>query len=122
MTYIDKSELFQEISTKLTNKGFKIESEDQNRPWGGFFVINEDQAQEFADAYFEGLNVQDLKISGKLSPKVLIVGPNKRLSWQYHHRRAEIWRVIRGEVGVVTSPTDEEHEIGRASCRERVYS
>ena len=111
MTYIDKSELFQEISSKLTNKGFKIESEDQNRPWGGFFVINEDQAQEFADAYFEGLNVQDLRISGKLSPKVLIVGPNKRLSWQYHHRRAEIWRVIRGEVGVVTSPSDEEHEL-----------
>ena len=111
MAYIDKNDLFQEIEAKLTDKGFKIESVDQNRPWGGFFVINEDQAQEFADAYFEGLNVQDLKISGKLSPKILIVGPNKRLSWQYHHRRAEIWRVIRGEVGVVTSPNDEEHEL-----------
>lgn len=111
MAYIDKSELFQEIETQLSEQGFRIDNIDQNRPWGGFFVIDEEQAQKFADSYFEGLDVQDLKISGKLSPKILVVGPNKRLSWQYHHRRAEIWRVVRGEVGVVTSPTDEEHEL-----------
>src|SRR5690606_17250087 len=100
MAYIDKSELFQEIETELGQQGFNIDNVDQTRPWGGFFVISEDQAQKFADVYFEGLDVQDLKISGKLSPKILVVGPNKRLSWQYHHRRAEIWRVVRGEVGV----------------------
>lgn len=111
MAYIDKSELFQEIESQLNEQGFRISNVDQNRPWGGFFVIDEEQAQKFADAYFEGLDVQDLRISGKLSPKILVVGPNKRLSWQYHHRRAEIWRVVRGEVGVVTSPTDEEHEL-----------
>lgn len=111
MTYIDKGELFSQIEKKITDRGFTIESTDQNRPWGGFFVINEDQAQQFANEYFEGLDVQDLRISGKLSPKILVVGPNKRLSWQYHHRRAEIWRVIQGEVGVVTSPNDDEHEL-----------
>ncbi|WP_448633340.1 hypothetical protein [Pedobacter panaciterrae] len=76
--------------------------------WGGFFVIDEEQAQQFANVYFEGLNVDDLKISGKLSPKILIVAPNTRLSWQYHHRRAEIWRVVNGTVGVITSDTDEQ--------------
>lgn len=111
MTLIDKSQLFAEIEEKLKNEGFTIEKTDQKRPWGGFFVIDEDQAQKFADTYFDGLDVQDLKISGKLSPKILVVSPNKRLSWQYHHRRAEIWRVVRGEVGVVTSPDDEEHEL-----------
>ena len=25
--------------------------------------------------------------------------PNSKLSWQYHHRRAEIWGVYKGEVG-----------------------
>lgn len=109
--YKDKAELFNEIREKLERQGFRVENEDQTRPWGGFFVIDENQAQDFADQYFDGLNVQDLKISGKLSPKILIVSPNKRLSWQYHHRRAEIWRVVQGEVGVVTSPTDEEHEL-----------
>jgi mannose-6-phosphate isomerase-like protein (cupin superfamily) len=57
------------------------------------------------------MSVEKLRISGKLSPKILIVAPQKRLSWQYHHRRAEIWRVIRGTVGVVTSETDEEGEV-----------
>jgi mannose-6-phosphate isomerase-like protein (cupin superfamily) len=40
-----------------------------------------------------------------------VVEPGKRLSWQYHHRRAEIWKVIKGTVGVVTSDTDEEKEV-----------
>ncbi|WDF67986.1 phosphoheptose isomerase [Sphingobacterium oryzagri] len=110
---IDKGELFSQIEEKLKAQGFEIANVDQTRPWGGFFVINEDQAQKFADQYFDGLDVQDLKISGKLSPKILIVAPNKRLSWQYHHRRAEIWRVTQGEVGVVTSATDEENELKR---------
>jgi mannose-6-phosphate isomerase len=107
----DKSLIFKKIEDELSRKGFKIESQDQSRPWGGFFVINEDQAQQFADTYFEGIPVDQLKISGKLSPKILVVAPGMRLSWQYHHRRAEIWRVISGNVGVVTSHTDEEGEL-----------
>lgn len=103
-----KEELFQEVAQRLSSQQFIIEKQDQTRPWGGFFVINEDQAQQFADQYFDGLSVDQLRISGKLSPKVLIVAPGKRLSWQYHHRRAEIWKVVTGKVGVVTSNTDEE--------------
>ncbi len=44
----------------------------------------------------------------KLSPKILVVEPGKRLSWQYHHRRAEIWRVVEGEVGIIMSDSDEQ--------------
>lgn len=108
MIPISKSALFIEVKQGLTNQGFIIESQDENRPWGGFFVIDENQAQQFADVYFDGVNVQDLKISGKLSPKILMVAPEKRLSWQYHHRRAEIWQVVKGNVGVITSDTDKE--------------
>ena len=61
--------------------------------------------------YFPHLTPEELSISGKLSPKILIVAPNKRLSWQYHHRRAEIWKLIGGVAGVITSDTDEEKEI-----------
>ncbi|HNF80183.1 MAG TPA: phosphoheptose isomerase, partial [Cyclobacteriaceae bacterium] len=42
--------------------------------------------------------------------KILVVEPKKRLSWQYHYRRAEIWRAVSGKVGVVTSMTDEEKD------------
>jgi mannose-6-phosphate isomerase len=106
-----KTTLFKELEQELDYQGFKVMHQDQSRPWGGFFVINEEQAQAFADTFFDGMSVEKLKISGKLSPKILVVAPQKRLSWQYHHRRAEIWRVIRGTVGVVTSDTDEEGEV-----------
>ena len=106
-----KTQLFQQTEQQLQQQGFTIDRQDQTRPWGGFFVIDENQAQQFADAYFDNLSVDTLRISGKLSPKVLLVAPDKRLSWQYHHRRAEIWRVVQGPVGVVTSSTDDEGEL-----------
>lgn len=52
--------------------------------------------------------MSSLKIAGKLSPKILIVAPGNRLSGQYHHRRAEIWRVIQGQAGVKRSSNDTE--------------
>lgn len=115
-----KSELFAEIESQVTGKGFKIDRQDQTRPWGGFFVIDESQAQKFADTYFDSISVDDLKISGKLSPKILVVAPEKRLSWQYHHRRAEIWRVVKGVVGVVTSDTDDEGELKKYQPGEEI--
>lgn len=108
-----KEKLFQETEQQLKAQGFSIDKQDQSRPWGGFFVIDENQAQEFADTYFDGMPIDQLKISGKLSPKILIVAPGKRLSWQYHHRRAEIWKVVKGTVGVITSDTDAEGELKR---------
>ena len=103
--------IFETIQNQLETNHFNIVSKDHNRPWGVFFVIAEEQAQQFANTYFEGLEVSSLKISGKLSPKILVVAPDKRLSWQYHHRRAEIWRVIQGEVGVKRSPNDTEGDL-----------
>ena len=52
-----------------------------------------------------------LKIGGKLSPKILIVKPEARLSWQYHDRRAEIWQVYKGTAGIIRSDYDEENEM-----------
>ena len=103
--------IFSLVQCALEDQNFIIVDKDHNRPWGGFFVIAEKQAQRFADVYFDGLDVSSLRISGKLSPKILIVAPNKRITCQYHHRRAEIWRVIHGQAGVVRSNTDSENEL-----------
>ena len=99
------------IESLIKSKGFKVISKDFERPWGGFLVINESQAQDFSNQFFKGLDVQTLKIGGKLSPKILIVKPKARLSWQYHHRRAEIWRVFKGECGIIRSDTDMENQM-----------
>jgi len=102
---------FNQIEEVIKSLGFRVVSKDFQRPWGGFLVIDEDQAQDFSNQFFKGINIEELKISGKLSPKILIVNSEARLSWQYHKRRAEIWRVYKGEVGVIRSETDKENEM-----------
>jgi mannose-6-phosphate isomerase len=107
---LDKSLIFIELERYLVNQNLKVETKDDNRPWGGFFVIDESESEKFINLYFPHLTKQELTIAGKLSPKILVVGPKKRLSWQYHHRRAEIWKLIGGTAGVVISDTDIEKE------------
>ena len=103
--------IFKDIHKHLQDLNFKIISQDFERPWGGFLVIDESQAQDFSNKFFEGLDVNTLKIGGKLSPKILIVKPAARLSWQYHNRRAEIWQVHKGTAGIIRSDSDEENEM-----------
>ncbi|MFD2201613.1 phosphoheptose isomerase [Shivajiella indica] len=102
--------IFEKAEQLLKSLGLEIVKEDKNRPWGGFLVIEESQAEKFALHFFPEEDFNKLKISDKLSPKILLVAPGKRLSWQYHFRRAEIWRCIDGKVAVATSLTDEETE------------
>lgn len=103
-----KRAIFEKIEKSLREAGFQIERSDLERPWGGFFVINENQSAAFAEKYFPGLPAADLIGGRKVSPKILIVAPEKRLSWQYHLRRAEVWRVLEGPVAVAKSDTDEQ--------------
>jgi mannose-6-phosphate isomerase-like protein (cupin superfamily) len=105
---MDKQIVFDHVFTMLQNENIRIASKDMSRPWGGFFVIEEEDADKFIQVFFPTYRKEDLLIGNKLSPKILIVAPGQRLSWQYHFRRAEIWRVVEGEVGVVQSPNDEE--------------
>ena len=104
------SNIFDKTFEIVKSQNLKVVDKDTDRPWGGFFVISEDDAQDFSNIYFNGLNTEELKVSGKLSPKILIISPNKRLSWQYHHRRSEIWKVVSGEIKVVTSHDDIERK------------
>ncbi|KAA9041981.1 phosphoheptose isomerase [Ginsengibacter hankyongi] len=106
-----KREVFQKVKTFLLEKGFNIIKIDQERPWGGFFVIDESQSSKFKHYFFNETGEDNEERKGKQSPKILIVERDKRLSWQYHHRRSEIWKVIGGEIGVKRSNTDVEGPI-----------
>jgi mannose-6-phosphate isomerase-like protein (cupin superfamily) len=108
----DKNTVLNEVEKVLQGRGYKIMSKDFNRPWGGFFVLDEGQAEKFGAEFFPGINIDSLKVkNGKLSPKILMVEANKRLSWQYHHRRSEIWKLAAGTAGVVTSLTDQQGQL-----------
>ena len=106
-----KAFVFDTIASSLQDQHLRVDKQDITRPWGGFFVIDERDADKFITLYFPHLTKADLMIGGKLSPKILVVAPDKRLSWQYHHRRAEIWKLIGGVAGVVRSNTDQEKDV-----------
>lgn len=107
---IPRELIFEHLAEYLHLHNLKVSKADDTRPWGGFFVIDESAAETFIDLYFPDQKNELLAVPGKLSPKILLVAPEKRLSWQYHSRRAEIWKMIGGSAGLVVSDTDEEHD------------
>ena len=102
------TDFFLDTKKQIESLGFNIIGHDFNRPWGGFLLIDESQSKEFICKFISN---EDLKIKNKVSPKILIVNPNSRLSWQYHYRRKEIWRVFKNEVGVIKSTDNNETEM-----------
>ncbi len=116
----ERQQIVDKVRATLTDNGFLIVQEDLDRPWGGFLVINESQCQQFASMYFD-LPADSLVDPGlRINGKILFVAPNKRLSWQYHLRRTEIWQVLQGNVGVVSSETDEEHALQLLSAGDQI--
>lgn len=104
----DKNVVIANVQLALEELDFRIVRKDATRPWGAFFVVDEQQAEKFGKLYFPHLSFEEIKKGRKLSPKILLVAPHQRLSWQYHHRRSEIWKLVAGQAGVVTSDTDEQ--------------
>ena len=105
-----KEVVFDEVE-KYIASFVRIRYKDMTRPWGGFLVIEEEDADKFIQQFFNHLTKEELSISGKLSPKILLVEPGKKLSWQFHHRRAEIWKLISGRAGVIKSDDNFEKEV-----------
>lgn len=105
---LSAKEVFAKVEAYISELGYQVISKDFSRPWGGFFVLDESQAAKFVAQFFPNFSLDAIQITNKLSPKFLIVAPEKRLSWQYHLRRAEIWSIVSGPVGIAISNTDQQ--------------
>jgi mannose-6-phosphate isomerase len=92
----------------LATAGVTVAGEDLTRPWGGFLLIPQTDVRGFIQAYFPDSDLQDAHERLALSPKLLLVAPGARLSWQYHRRRSEIWRVVEGPIGISRGLDDQE--------------
>ena len=106
----DNIDIYSQIKKEIDTLGFNVVDYDFNRPWGGFLVIDEKQRSLFISTFFNDINI-NLSNNTRLSSKILIVDPNSRLSWQYHFRRKEIWKIYKGSVGVIRSKNDIETKI-----------
>lgn len=109
----EKEDVIGVVESALFQQGYRIAELDQSRPWGGFIRLENDTANAFVEDFFPGLDPIDARLGdpeAALSPKILIVSPEQRLSWQYHDRRAERWAFI-NDGGYVRSSTDEQNEV-----------
>lgn len=102
-----KAELVEKVRAHLHAQGFEIAEIDAARPWGAFLRVVNEQADKFIATYFGDVAIPENARHGERSPKILLVAPEQRLSWQYHDRRAELWRTVANRVGVYVSATNE---------------
>ena len=99
---------FEYTESFLFKNSFTIISKDISKPWGGYFLIEEKQSIKFLNFFFNRSKFKKIDSKLKLTPKILVIKPNKRLSWQYHHRRSEVWSIIKGNILVSKSLDDKE--------------
>lgn len=94
--------------------GYEFSEVDVKRPWGGFFRITDNQIDKFLADFFPGLTKEEARLGQKdteLSPKIMVWLPGKRISWQYHGRRAERWHFLtageyyRSDKDILPKPT-----------------
>ena len=100
--------IIQKIESFLLHYNFNISSKAIYKPWGAYLLIKENQSIKFLNFFFDKKFIDKVSLNDKLSPKILIIKPKIRLSWQYHERRSEIWSVIKGDILVSKSLDDEE--------------
>ena len=67
--------------------------ESETRPWGSFFVIHDEKNYKL---------------------KRIEVEKGGRLSYQYHHKRSEVWTVVQGIATITLNGNILEKNIGEA--------
>lgn len=90
-------DILDEIKESLEISGYNVADEDRDKPWGGYVRLDSRQADIFVKDFFPHLTGNQIRLGIKdaeLSPKLLLVAPEQRLSLQYHLRRSEIWRFL----------------------------
>ena len=68
-----------------------ISLKSEERPWGRFFIIDEQSTYKL---------------------KRIEVEPGKRLSYQYHKKRSEVWTIIKGKGLITLNDKVKEHSKG----------
>ena len=110
---ISKPQIVAEIKDCAETSGYTVIEQNDQKPWGAYLKFDNDEADSFVADLFPGLSPTEARlgnVQAELSPKILIVSPDQRLSWQYHNRRAERWAFLT-DGRYNQSPTDQEGDV-----------
>ncbi len=121
--HTDRAVALEHIRTTLEKDlGYHFIEVDETRPWGAFYRVTDEEADRFVTDFFPGLNPTDARLGNQkllLSPKVLVVYPGQRLSWQYHMYRSERWHFLTPG-GYYKSSTNEQGALREAKIGDDV--
>ena len=67
--------------------------ESINRPWGRFYVIHDESNYKL---------------------KRIEVDPGERLSYQFHHKRSEVWTIVSGIGTIILDGVLKDYNVGEA--------
>lgn len=93
----DKHELVETVVNDAKSEGYEVVEINETKPWGAYIRFSGDDADRFVETFFPDLSPEEARLGiadAELSPKILIVSPKQRLSWQFHDRRAERWHFL----------------------------
>jgi mannose-6-phosphate isomerase-like protein (cupin superfamily) len=119
---IDKQELTEKIKNEMLRYGYAVSEINTEKPWGAYLKFSNENADSFITDFFPGLSSLAARLGDEkaaLSPKLLIVSPGHRLSWQYHVNRSERW-VFLTAGHYDKSETDQEKGIKHAQIGESI--
>lgn len=60
-----KEAIFKQIKDWLDFNGYEVAAEDRERPWGGFFVIEESQIAKFRSQFFASVEFSEEQLKQK---------------------------------------------------------
>lgn len=111
--YTPKGKILDNIITTAALHEYRVVDSNSTKPWGAYVRFDGSSAEKFVAEFFPRLSITEARLGiekAELSPKILLVLPGERLSWQLHHRRAERW-IFLTEGGYYKSGTDEQGEL-----------
>lgn len=117
ITIKPKQEIVNDIIAYAEAAGYTTQEVNTDKPWGAYIRFVHDDANRFVEEFFPGLSPEEARLGvrgAELSPKILLVTPQQRLSWQYHDRRAERWLFLT-DGAYIKSMNNEQGEVSRAS-------
>jgi len=94
---VEKRHIVDNINNLIKINGFTVIELNDSKPWGAYFRFSNNDIHRFTEEFFPELvpfKLGEETSDIELSPKILLVSPGQRLSWQYHNRRGEIWSFL----------------------------
>jgi mannose-6-phosphate isomerase len=92
-----KESIYGEVGAAIVDAGYEVVERELGKPWGGYFRFDDSNADRFVGEFFIGVSPTEARLGSPdapLSPKILVVQPGQRLSWQFHYHRAERWHFL----------------------------